>query len=165
MSIEENTLFIIANYLYWMLHRHVLSYGKQLNKNFLQSEYMVDPKGKLQESKGANIIRKNILLNSESSTGIESKWDRRLPRLFPLFVVFVASVIRVPMVTSSSLSWVLLLILEEELLLTRSCCSDMLSPKEHWGCMGWRCWLQIKKEQVWWCVIWTSTNINNISGR
>ena len=87
-----------------MLHRHVLSYGKQLNKNFLQSEYMVDPKGKLQESKGANIIRKNILLNSESSTGIESKWDRRLPRLFPLFVVFVASVISVPMVTSSSLS-------------------------------------------------------------
>lgn len=84
--------------------RHVLSQAKQLNNNFLPSRNMVHPESKLQGRKDANIIQRNILHNSEISTGIESKCDRRLPRLFVLFVVFVASVIREPMVSSSSLS-------------------------------------------------------------
>jgi hypothetical protein len=64
---------------------------------------MVHLEGKLQGSRGASIIRET-LHNSEISTGIESKCERRFPRLLALFVVFVASVIRVPMVSSSSLS-------------------------------------------------------------
>jgi hypothetical protein len=79
------------------------------------------------EAQAANIIRNTYSTKWEINTGIESKWDRRLPRLFPLFV---ASVIRVPIVTSSSLPWVLVLILEQELLLAWSCCSDMLPQNE-----------------------------------
>lgn len=58
-------------------------------------------------------------------TGTEPKCKRRLPRLCPLS--FLAWARRLPIVTdtSSSLSWVQVLMLELELLLTWSCCSDM----------------------------------------